>query len=361
MKSLEEATTPDQLFEAAQKEMLEALGPERCFILHGQNEYGHWTTRVSHGLEQPERVLVSGEISLQPLRHVLADGEPLMLLDATEDPEYSDRMSVAISGIRSVICVAWKDRAEQVAGLIYADDRARRSAFLDDNLAWLLRLAEVVRFRMEIIEGRAPEAPTPEPAPEPDPEPSGERSTKKSWDDHRAVARSLLKAGKVGRAERRFRLALREAKKVDGPQGIPVAKTQRSLAKVFRVQHRLEESRELLVSSAAIFARHDQDLQVARCLNTLAVGYYTDGEYEKAQTNFTKALGLWEGKNAHQRLQVSALTRLGDIGAKLKKPQEAIEFYQKAHGLSKKALGEKDPFTKKAHLRLEKLKKKAAN
>lgn len=358
MEILESATNHEQLFSSALECLKESLTPERAFILYGQNDMGMWQTQVSHGIQHPDRVLFAGEISRQPLRHVLEDGMPVMLLDAATDPEYADRMSVAISGIRSVVCVAWRDQANQVAGLIYADDRAKRSAFLDDNLAWLLRLAEVIRFRLEILEGRAPAEPTPAA----EPEPSGEsEASQETWQDIRETANRMLKAGKVSKACRKLRLALKEAERSEGKDSLAVAKTLRTLAKAYRVQHRLEESVETLERAATIFESHGNELELARVLNTMGMSLYSEEDNAKAQTLFKRALKLWRAHDAQHRLQANALSRIGEIKLRMENAERAEVYFTKAYQVCKNAFGVEDPSTRKAKLKLKQMKARAGS
>ncbi|MGE0493751.1 MAG: tetratricopeptide repeat protein [Vulcanimicrobiota bacterium] len=344
MISLESTSTIDELFAKAMESILTDLGPERAFILYGQRDNGTWKTQASHGLDG-DRVLVSGEISLQPLRHVLADGEPVMLLDAREDPEYSGRMSVNLSGVRSVICVAWKDRSDQVAGLVYADDRVRRSAFLEDNLAWLLELADKIRRQLDVLAGNTPLPQAEEEGP-PSGETSGESDSAADWDTFRRLGHKLLKIGQVGKAERQLKSALKAARK-GGENTLAEAKTLRSMAKVYRVQHRLDECREVLERAAEIFEKQGRPLDVARCLNTLAGGYFTDSQWDKAEELYRKAVELWTAEDPYHKMLSPALTHLGDIQAR-----RAETLYARANEIAAKSLGEEHPITRKTRDRL---------
>ena len=356
MEALETVTSHQELFERALDSLRESLNPERAFILYGQNEAGTWTTRVSHGIHQPQRILFSGEISRQPLRHVLEDGMPVMLMDATEDPEYADRMSVTLSGIRSVVCVAWKDLAGQVAGLIYADDRAKRSAFLDDNLAWLLRLAEVLQFRLEILEGRAPVEPTPSPNPVLD----ETETSQETWQDMRNAANRMLKAGKVSKACKKLQMALKEAKKTEGEESPAVATTLRTLAKAHRVQHRLDESIELLEKAAQIFEANQADLELARVLNVMGMSFYTEEDHHRAQSCFKRALKVWRAHDTQHRFQANALNRIGEIKMRTGRKERAEAYFTQAYKVCKQAFGAEDPSTRKARMKLKQMKAKIA-
>ncbi|MCA9791251.1 MAG: tetratricopeptide repeat protein [Candidatus Eremiobacteraeota bacterium] len=350
MISLESTTTTDELFAKAMESILTDLGPERAFILYGHNQNGTWKTQASHGLDG-DRVLVSGEISLQPLRHVLADGEPVMLLDAREDPEYSGRMSVNLSGVRSVICVAWKDRSDQVAGLVYADDRVRRSAFLEDNLAWMLGLADRIRRQLDVLAGVAPLPPAEDGPPSGEEGPPSEDSTggadsSSDWDTFRRLGHKLLKIGQVGKAERQLKSALKAARKT-GEDSLAEAKTLRSMAKVYRVQHRLDECREVLERAAEIFEKRGRPLDVARCLNTLAGGYFTDSQWDKAEGLYRRAVELWMAEDPYHKMLSPALTHLGDIQSR-----RAETYYLRANEVAAKSLGEEHPITRKTRDRL---------
>ncbi len=340
MEAFDSAQSPSEVYSKAMDLIVQDLSPERSFILTRHN--GSWVSQAAHGLDG-ENVLASGEISLQPLRHVLADGEPVMLLDALEDPEYSGRMSVNLAGIRSVVCVPWRDHTDQVVGILYADDRARRSAFLEDNLAWLLGLADSVRRRLASLAGH-------ELSPSETLANSGEEEGLGEWDTNRRVGHRLLKAGKVGKAEQKFKLALRLAGKAEGDQSLAVAKCYRSMARVYRVQHRFDECREVLEKAANIFLGLGLKGDVARCLNTLAGGYYAEAQWDRAEPLYQRAVSFWQEEDPSHKMLAPALTHLGDIQAR-----RAENFYQRAYQIASEALGQDHSITRKTGARLERL------
>lgn len=348
MELLAGATTEDELFTRALDLAVQELSPERAAVLFGgEGELEGLETRASFGFNEPDRLVVSDEISKQPLRHVLNDGEPVMLMDASEDPEYAHRQSVSLAGIRSVVCVSLMDGDGDVVGLIYCDDRAKRSAFLDEKLVWMLRLAEAVEGRLSNLAGRAP---TNGAAAKPE-----EEQPSKGWEQHHVRGRALLKAGEARKAESEFEKALKSATESEGEVSLAVATVLRSTAKLYRVQHRLDESLHLLDRAANIFGDLGDEAEMARCLNTMAVGYYSEAEYGEATRLFKKALKLWQDKDVYHRLQSSALTRMGDIKRKLGDENKAKHYYTKAFNKCKNVFGEHDVSTRKARMRLKRV------
>lgn len=106
------------------------LGAERALVLYRQGlESGEEPLILAaHGIET-KNFWLQAPVSSSLLKTVLADGEPLLLGDVEQDGELSARLSVIVSGIRSVLCVPFKGKGEKAAGLLYADSLVCTHAF----------------------------------------------------------------------------------------------------------------------------------------------------------------------------------------------------------------------------------------
>jgi type II secretory pathway component PulF len=134
------------------------LGAERVLLLEGAD----FQLRASHGFNLDHRW--TEQVSLTILERCWKERSPLFLSDA--QVEFEDRWSVAASDIRSVICLPWWSPDNQVAGLIYADVRARRGAFASHSRVTAqdcVRQIELALYGSATESQPAPSAPPPAP------------------------------------------------------------------------------------------------------------------------------------------------------------------------------------------------------
>lgn len=127
------------LVEEAMEYLNEHLKPERALVVIGSEG----TVR---GLDASQ-LWLSAPVSHHILRQLLESGEPMNSVDAANDPDLSQRTSVMLSDIRSVIGVPLKNGRDQVVGLLYADNRVRVGAFKDEAFSSLLQFCKQLQQR----------------------------------------------------------------------------------------------------------------------------------------------------------------------------------------------------------------------
>lgn len=136
------------LVEEAMRYLLEHIKPERALVVMGSEG-------TLHGLEA-EQLWLSAPISHHILRQILETGEPINSIDASQDPSLSQRTSVMLAEIRSVIGVPLKNARHQVIGLLYADNRVKAGAFRDEPYNALLVFAGQLQQRFSRLVPGAP-------------------------------------------------------------------------------------------------------------------------------------------------------------------------------------------------------------
>lgn len=124
------------------------FNPERILIFYGYDQEDLLVPQVGKGIDKSS-VYTTGEISLGLLQEVLVGGQPQLLVDAMEDPKFTQRTSGVLSGIRSVICSPIMDADGNPMGLVYADHRIQKAAFKKDHLPWIENLAKELGEKLQ--------------------------------------------------------------------------------------------------------------------------------------------------------------------------------------------------------------------
>ncbi|MCW5867669.1 MAG: type II secretion system F family protein [Candidatus Eremiobacteraeota bacterium] len=99
------------------------LGAERVLVLQGPEPM---KVRAAYGIK--DEVPWTDQISLSLLQKSLGAGECVLLGDA-QTSSLADRWSVAVSEIRSVLCVPFWSPSSRIVGILYADTRSRAGVF----------------------------------------------------------------------------------------------------------------------------------------------------------------------------------------------------------------------------------------
>ncbi len=124
------------------------LRSERVMVL--ALKQGQLEVQASRGLNSD---FAQAALSDAIFQRVLQTGQALLSGDVTGEDFFPESNSLLLSEIRSVLCVPYKDRAGKVAGLFYADSRARHVAF---SYTDLLRAQQVARSLEDELWPRTP-------------------------------------------------------------------------------------------------------------------------------------------------------------------------------------------------------------
>jgi GAF domain-containing protein len=95
---------------------------ERGFVLVFENKEGaELSAYLGQGVD-PDNLFITEEISQTIINSVVEDQKPLFTTNAMEDPRFSTKISVLVSGIRSVLCVPLLS-SPGFFGILYLDNR----------------------------------------------------------------------------------------------------------------------------------------------------------------------------------------------------------------------------------------------
>jgi signal transduction histidine kinase len=137
-----------QVLETAIEQVIRFVGAERGFILLVEIETGRVWGEALRNIEKTIlEATLSGEltdgsaaISKTLVDQVLETRQPIVSMNAMEDPRFAGRQSVQFHNLRSVLCVPLLAQG-RLLGIIYLDNRLKSGAFTDRHLAMLTAFA----------------------------------------------------------------------------------------------------------------------------------------------------------------------------------------------------------------------------
>ncbi|MGE0488347.1 MAG: tetratricopeptide repeat protein [Vulcanimicrobiota bacterium] len=338
MPNFDNCQTLRELFESALAALLAELSPERAFIAYKEKGSREFEPRGTHGLE-PQSVFTTGEISLEVIKTVVHEGKPVHLVDAIQAPGFSNRTSVILSGLRSILCVPFKHPSGLVVGMIYADNRLKAGAFKDEHLEFAKTLANEVGSRLVALSVKKDE---------PTASNSGSVDAE-AWARARSEGIRLYGQGDLDRAEELLVEALSLAEGF-GRNDVRYAKTLSEMAELHRARQRADQAERLLIRSIEIFERNQMHSHpdLAATLNNLAGLYYAAGNGMRAEGLFRRALKIWEETlEAHDKRLAPVHHNLGTLCRDKAASDEAIGHFRRALEIAEKAWGNDDPRTAK--------------
>ena len=134
-----------QVLTMAMDHIVELLDAERGFIMLLEN--GKLELKVMQGFEEAG-ILEGKEISRGVIDQVMSSGEGVVTFDAMDDQRFSQRESVCIYGLRSVLCVPLKTK-DNILGVMYLCNRMKSGIFDDRDKAILKTVANQAANAME--------------------------------------------------------------------------------------------------------------------------------------------------------------------------------------------------------------------
>jgi len=122
----------DEVLNTVLDEVIAATRAERAFLVLA-GEDGTQTFRAARGVEQTSIDDPRSQVSRGVIDRVLQEGQPLLTSNAQSDDWLSERKSVMILGLRSVLCVPLRNKGI-TRGIIYVDNRVQSGIFTSDDL-----------------------------------------------------------------------------------------------------------------------------------------------------------------------------------------------------------------------------------
>lgn len=129
--SLDLQTVLNQVMDA----IIQLTGAERGFLMLLDDD-GNLVPRAARNIDQ--QTLESGDflVSRTVTRQVVDSGQPVLTMNASEDPRFAGQASVIANALRSIMATPLRVRG-QVIGVVYVDNRAHAGLFKPEDLAAL--------------------------------------------------------------------------------------------------------------------------------------------------------------------------------------------------------------------------------
>lgn len=149
------------LFEAGLTNAVGELRPERAFVAYrgrvsDASEFP--TPYATHGFAM-SGLYLNEDISTEVIRNTLREGKSQLIVDAISTPGLTNRTSVIISGLRSVLTVPLRHSNGLILGLFYLDNRVKTGAFKQPHEQLLSVLAEDLVTQLAEVEQRMKDRP----------------------------------------------------------------------------------------------------------------------------------------------------------------------------------------------------------
>jgi len=135
------------LFQQCVDWLVAQLPAQRAVLLFGDDPRGELTVRAAHGLGL-EGFWQNAPLSLNVLRDVRDRGEPLLLANVAEAPQYADSLSLLLNDVRSLLCVPFWGPDGSLNGLLYADCVTAGQALAREQLDRTLKIARALEQQL---------------------------------------------------------------------------------------------------------------------------------------------------------------------------------------------------------------------
>ncbi len=144
------------VLETAIEQVITFVGAERGFILLVEIETGKFVGEAVRNIDREalEATLADrdqanrAEISRTIVQNVLTTRQPVVSVNAMDDPRFAAAVSVQFANLRSVLCVPLVAQG-RLLGIIYLDNRIRTALFTEHHLSMLLAFANQAAVAIE--------------------------------------------------------------------------------------------------------------------------------------------------------------------------------------------------------------------
>jgi K+-sensing histidine kinase KdpD len=124
----------EQVLQYAMDQVVSLLNAERGFIM--LVEAGGLVLKVTKNFD-PEEIRKGKGFSQGVIDEAFKEGNPILTMDAMDDTRFSQRDSVVVSGLRSVLCVPITSK-DKILGVIHLDNRWKSGVFTQRDLETLI-------------------------------------------------------------------------------------------------------------------------------------------------------------------------------------------------------------------------------
>lgn len=138
----------DEVLNRLLDEVIVATNAERGLVMLKKDDGGDLDFKVARGID---RITIEGSdfnISRGVVERVAESGDPVLTNDAQLDERFSQRSSVMLLGLRSILCVPLKLK-DKIIGVIYVDNRIQAGIFNDADLELMNAIAANASIAIE--------------------------------------------------------------------------------------------------------------------------------------------------------------------------------------------------------------------
>jgi Nif-specific regulatory protein len=137
----------DELLSKALELVIDLLNAERGAVILYSERDNTFELKVSQGLE-PETSRDAVSISRRVLTDVIRSDSPLIVENATGNPQFADSQSVIMHNILSILCVPLRTR-NRLIGTVYLDHRSLPGVFSAEDVDFLKAFASLIATAIE--------------------------------------------------------------------------------------------------------------------------------------------------------------------------------------------------------------------
>jgi PAS domain S-box-containing protein len=130
----------DRVLELVMDTVIRVTGAERGFLNLLDERTGELAFRVARNFDRATIESSGFQVSRNLLKQVASTGEPVLTADAAGDTQLGQFASVAIYGLRSVLCAPLQARGRTL-GVVYVDNRFQKGVFTQEDLDLLVTFA----------------------------------------------------------------------------------------------------------------------------------------------------------------------------------------------------------------------------
>ncbi len=130
----------DDVLNEVMDTVIALTGAERGYLMLVKEDTGELEFKVARDLNRETLDEADFAVSRSIVRQVAQSGEPVVTVDASEDPRFSAKASVVGFNLRSILCVPLTLRGK-IIGAVYVDNKAMRGIFSERHLNLLIASA----------------------------------------------------------------------------------------------------------------------------------------------------------------------------------------------------------------------------
>ncbi len=334
------------LFEAGLTIAVGELNPERAFVAYRgrkSESADEPTPYATHGFSMAG-LYVDEDISTEVIRQTLREGKSQLIMDAIRTPGLTNRTSVIISGLRSVLSVPMRHSNGLTLGLIYVDNRVKAGAFKQEHEAILTSVADDIVQSLSTVEQRMRDR-------------SGEVTSQLSLSEVRQITLAAAERGEFTKGLSTVEQWIQGREESD-ELGLAYGVRGRILQQMGHLQSALESvAVAVYILGNGRSATNNENY--ALMLNNLAGIHVVLENFARAHGLFTASAAYWTKLANSDAKHFGGLAatqyNLGRLHQRSNSNETAVGWYEKALASSQQAFGYDHPRTLKIKQSLDSL------